>query len=470
MSSPWNPAPDVVPPTDEFHPWAAWSEETREIFSSHTNDEVYDAMQFTTASERKAALRGVHADWDDGSRFQPSLPRNDLFDGNIGNSPVQCERCGTIYDQNMNPMTGPGENANIPGPVYEISFVYCPANFRRDCMANPRPLWNQKLTRLGVIEIFRWHQAIDIMSHMDPKYLISSVFGNAGKGAVGVTEIVMAYRALRVIWIRCFASHLPKSRSRPANDHSGHDATDSKNIPSDPQRSSPSCDSGFIVLPNGQKIPAPVAKPGVDLGEYIPSGKLTDFPALWIQTHFKGLSLWGDIQQDIFLHLAGHIERKELEYIYGLSKEALVTLNFLDLWASERAWIQAYAGMRRAVKDDQYQLMRTASQRLNTAMERFMEAKCDPRFSIMPQDMKLYAMNGVRFRELQSALCANTRAFRQGLRLVDRPDPNWWKAVTKETSDGKRIHTMYVHPTDYTVQIWKNPGPRHAQQPKKKRY
>ncbi|KAJ6789244.1 hypothetical protein PWT90_05088 [Aphanocladium album] len=463
-------SPAFIPsPPKKFAPWVSWSSETREIFKHNSTEQVYDAIICTTAAKRRLAFRGTPETWFASNRFHILPQLMNVFDVNIGTGALQCERCGRMYDHKLQPVVAPRHESSVGEPVYQMSFVYCSANIGNRCMTQSSKSWNKRLLYIDSVEHITSHHVMEILSHMDPKYLISSVFGDAGKDAVGTREIMMAYRALRVIWIRSFASHQPKSLMQTASIPNASDLGDSKaTSPASPTLSHPS-DSGVGWLSDEEKAEkdkTPNNNAPVDLGEYIPSGKRTDGPALWIQTHFKKLALWGDIQQDVFLFLGKHIQLQELEYLYGLSKDALITLNLNDNWASEREWLQAYAGMRRSVSAERYQMMRTASQRINTSMGRFLAARYDARFTISSADIKLYAMNGVCFRELQSALCAPTPTLLNGLRAIGRPDPTWWKESTRETKDGKRIHLAHATPKNFhdSVDIWKLPSQRRGQQ------
>ncbi|TQV94594.1 hypothetical protein IF1G_06605 [Cordyceps javanica] len=232
---------------------------------------------------------------------------------------------------------------------------------------------------------------------VDLEQLLSAVLGK--DIVVPSSEHILhaAYKALRILWIRAFTARLPKQE------------VDQSKAPSDR---------------NGQR------------------GKIVDPAVANMHQQFGSPSLWGDLRFDLQLLRDGHVTEPDIVYLYGMKTEAL-ELIVSERMVLEASWLNAYAGMRNRVDDDHYSLMRTACQRVGTAMSRVLDANIAG-LNVRFPDGEKYAFNGLRFRELHSALSANLTKLRARERAFDRPlPPSHWRDATT-VFNHKRVLREYI--------------------------
>lgn len=413
-------------------PWQAWTPEAHWIIVQNEWQVLYDSLQNTSHERRAAQLHGHSSKWFVHYRFDQLPSVGKLFSIGADSKVIQCERCGQLYDRAMNPIpAAPCLIDALRDQIYQMSFVFCKGNIDKQCQQKATPAWTGQVHEIASEQRRMCDQLKTILSWLDPGQLIKSVFGNTeGRfltgerpNNIGEFQLIMAYRALRVIWIRSFASHQPKPP--------------------------PTAEDPVLA-----QRPLPSAQTVTDVGDFVQKGLPTDPIGYRIQMGFGGLDLWGDIKQDLFLFSAGHITEKEIGYVYGIKKNALAYL--VDSHReSEIEWLNAFAGLRRRVSPARFQLLRTAVQRLNTAMDRFFEVYKHDLVKIKPSDVQFYAMNGVRFHEVLSALGTSEQALQLGLRAVDKPDNRWWKDVSRVLRDGTHVHVEHIfslrplHPGDW---------------------
>ncbi|KAM3510518.1 hypothetical protein MY11210_005818 [Beauveria gryllotalpidicola] len=234
-------------------------------------------------------------------------------------------------------------------------------------------------------------------------------------------QLVSAYKALRVIWIRSFSAY---EQDHSINLEPGQPKPAASLIPNAPWAAEMAC--RFSTVP----------------GVMERGNKQVDLRAVWSHLQYDQLSIWGDVEYDLDLFNDGHVKESELISVYGMKREALEFLQ-RRRWDHEIDYLNAYAGMRHRVDGDHFFLMRTACQRASTAMDRVLDA-CAAGYAFKPGCEKLYALSGMRFQELFSAMCADLNVLRCNARAIEKPfDARWWKARTKIVG-GKRVEMAYV--------------------------
>ncbi|ATY60110.1 hypothetical protein A9K55_006309 [Cordyceps militaris] len=375
-------------------PWYQWSPEIQ-VYFHNTFDRCLDIMKSTAASSTYQARRDCRA-W-----YTATTPNNRyLFGRELRNKVLQCERCGLFYDHKLRRIT------RAPGlPIVQMSFAFCPANGNNRCNQDQRPDWIRGMDNIDkhykdvILETMR------ALSKLNPDSLIRSVLPNEATPALlpegGLSELRRGYKALRVLWIRAFTGPKPVTPKK-----------------------------AWKYAPD---VPTPAEAP---VGRQIPAHIAEKYRSLGSPSH------WGDIDYDLQLLDESLINDEDLTYLYGMHVDALRWITAHD-WELERELLNAYAGMRQRVDEDHYRLMRIACQRANTAMERVLATK-NAGLKITDGFEHLYAFNGVRFRELLSALCADLETHRSGNRALDKPVwADAWKNATI-SHKGQRVYAPQV--------------------------
>lgn len=334
---------------------------------THGEEAIYEAFCRPTGTRRPDLWRGDYQDWFQAVKHRYHVQHR-IFSTPERNALVQCERCVRLYDQRLN-IIHPLPGRQYFEPILQMPFTFCPANRLGKCHQQPMPSWIQRQERIASHYDATAQDTIDYLSRADPQVLMRNAFGVDMRGCLAEEEIIGAYKALRILYIRSFKAH-QKSHLEANEENQGQLAV--------------KCDH---------------------------------------------LSLWGDISYDLSLMAQSHISGEDISYLYGVSEKALQFLSDNN-WLHEMAWLNAYAGMRHRVDNDHFMLMRTACQRVSTAMDRILQATATGAL-LRPGSEKQYAMNGQRFHELLGAICVDLTALRMGRRSFDNPlHVSWWRDRT----------------------------------------
>lgn len=428
----WGPGtlPGPVAPV----PWLHWSAATRELVEREGPVKFYEMINSRQITHEGGIMRHDHGGWFIETRPEDHA-KGSIFLPPVGTaSLLECERCFRVFNHKMRPVYPLGDPAGYE--TFQASFALCPFNKDGQCHERQGGLWKMHQSGVEVGYHATAKKTIEALSLLDPKQLIRSVFGDHSYFH-GENELLTAYKALRIIWIRAFPALRPNLPEEKPGDQS-KDAPPSYDQAEVDQTNSSGSNSPLVYheVSQGPKPDAP--KPQQQ------SGHTADPESVELFHQFGGLKLWGEIDFDLKLLAAnpGLLEEKHLAQVYGMSAPALRYMR-LKNWLHEMEWLNAYAGIRHHVRNDHYMLMRTACQRASTAMDRVLQAVAMGA-RILPEAEKTYAHVGRRFHELLSALCADMEVARAGLRAIDQPlRADLWKKMSRVWA-GRRVDPLLV--------------------------
>lgn len=397
-----------------------WSAGARALFLLMGYSQVYDGLSNTTATDVSLHFQDKTTPVPADRWFPPERsgeqPRSQLFREQLRNAVVKCERCDRLYDRSMK-VVDPAAISSNPrwNPrIHVMPYTFCRANNDGSCHGTPTAAWNHNMglvirERANIVQ-----GVMQILSNICPRELIWSVFGNdaAKLSATGADQIRFAYEALRILWIRYFATR--NYWGRGANEAFDlfktcpvHRVPEHVNTTNSQYRPA-SSDSGYW------SAHAPECPCTMD-----PSRE-AKLAAMHLDAIFGGLSLWGDAGRDLELLRDGFVTEAQIQYVYGLSSRYLSYMRGQE-WMEEMTWVNAYACVRRFRTQELYTMMKRAMQRAQSAMERLEGLGVDD-WHIPPASIKLGTLAGLRFRELHSALCIDPATMPNDNRVTERTD------------------------------------------------